>query len=230
MCWAFPYDEVINGIHKGYAEQAVGPVPSTIRGFDPGTFRYTTDLAKAKALFAKAGVAEGTQLSLIQSSNVELAVQAAQAYQASLAQVGITLKIDAVDYSAFAAAFYGDQAVEERPNLFWWGWWPDYNDAWNHLYPQVSSEAWGSKGANAGFYKNARVDELLGQAKGATDPRAYQAAMSEIQQILSRDDPPAVYYAHTKWSSVLRKDIQGFVFNPIYLGTYDFYRMSRASS
>jgi hypothetical protein len=30
-----------------------------------------------------------------------------------------------------------------------------------------------------------------------------------------------------KWTTVLRGDIEGFVFNPIYQGTYDFYRLRR---
>src|SRR5215204_7536675 len=52
MCWAFPYDEVLEGVYKGYAKQGVGPVAETVRGFAPETF-YSTDLAKAKELFTK---------------------------------------------------------------------------------------------------------------------------------------------------------------------------------
>ena len=30
MCYAFPYDEVIEGIYKGYGKRAVGPVAETL--------------------------------------------------------------------------------------------------------------------------------------------------------------------------------------------------------
>ena len=49
------------------------------------------------------------------------------------------------------------------------------------------------------------------------------------QKILSVDDPASIYYMQPQWTTVLRKDIDGFVFNPIYQGTYDFYSLRRKS-
>lgn len=230
MCYAFPYQDVIDGVYKGNAKQARGAVAETIRGFSPDTFQYTTDLAKAKELFATAGVPEGTELTVTFETGVALATVAAQLFQASLAEIGITLTIDQVDLPTFTGMFYGDAPVEERPNLFWWGWWPDYNDAWNHLYPQISSEAWGSKGANAGFYKNDRVDELMLVARDAPDETTYMTSLAEIQQIISQDDPPAIYYAQPKWTTLYRKDVQGVIFNAINIGTYNFWKMRRVTA
>jgi peptide/nickel transport system substrate-binding protein len=230
MCYAFPYDEVVEGVYEGYAKRAIGPVAEMIRGFDPETFTYSTDLAKAKELFAKAGVEEGTELRLTQEEGDENVKSAVQLFAANLEQIGITLAIETMDTTSYTALLYGDQPAEERPNVMWWGWWPDYNDAWNHLYPQVSCEAWGSKGSNAGFYCNERVDELLAESRDAADPTTYNEALAEVQQILSRDDPPAIYYIQPLWTTVLRKDVTGFVFNPIYIGTYDFYGMHRGAA
>jgi peptide/nickel transport system substrate-binding protein len=230
MCWAFPYQEVVDGVFKGRATQPKGAVAETIRGFNPETFQYTTDLAKAKELLTQAGVAEGTTLRITLESGRESALTAAQLFQASLSELGITLDIEQVDLPTFTALFYGDAPVEERPNFFFWFWWPDYNDAWNHLDPQISSAAWGSKGANAGFYKNDRVDELLATAKDAPDEATYNTAMAELQQIVSRDDPPAIYFAQPEWTTIHRKDVAGVVFNAINLGTYEFYKMSRTTA
>ena len=55
MCYAFPYAEVIQGAYPGMAKQPHGAVAETTRGFDPATFQYTTDLAKAKELLARPG-------------------------------------------------------------------------------------------------------------------------------------------------------------------------------
>ena len=55
-------------------------------------------------------------------------------------------------------------------------------------------------------------------------------ALQRAQEILNRrsvDDPASIYYMQPQWTTVLRKDIQGFVFNPIYIGTYDFYKLRR---
>jgi ABC-type transport system substrate-binding protein len=72
------------------------------------------------------------------------------------------------------------------------------------------------------------VDELLAQAKDAADLDTYATALAEAQQILSRDDPSGIYYAQPEWTTVLRKGVEGFVFNPINLGTYDLHALHRA--
>ncbi|HEY7029777.1 MAG TPA: ABC transporter substrate-binding protein [Thermomicrobiales bacterium] len=227
MCWAWPYQEVIQGVYAGDAKEPHGPVAETIRGYDPNTFQYTTDLDKAKALLAQAGVAEGTKLTCTVESGIEFEKSAIQLFQANLQKIGIALDIQLIDLGAFTSLFYGDSPAEERPNLMAWGWWPDYNDAWNHLYPQVSCSGWGSKGSNGGFYCNQQVEGLLQQAHDAADLDTYQKVLSQAQQILSRDDPPAIYYAEPLWITIIRNDINGFFFNPINIGTYNFWAMSR---
>ena len=227
MCWAFPYDEVVEGVYQGYGKRAVGGVAEVVRGFDPATFAYTTDLAKAKELFAAAGVAEGTTITCTQESGDENVKTAIQLFAANLAELGMTLEVATVDLGSFTSLIFRDVAPEEQPGVMPWFWWPDYNDAWNHLYPQISCAAQGTKGTNGGYYCNERVEALLTASRDEADPAKYQAALSEIQQIISRDDPPAIYYLQRQWTTVLRSDIKEFVFNPINIGTYDFYRLRR---
>jgi peptide/nickel transport system substrate-binding protein len=178
-------------------------------------------------LFAKAGLVEGTEVSLMTETGFELMNSIAQLFQSTLAQVGVTLTIQQVDTPTFTATFYGDAPADERPQVMPWSWWPDYSDAYNQLYPIVSCNSWGSKGGNGGFYCNKRVDELLTQAKDASDLDAYNKALAEAQQIVTRDDPAAIYYAQAPQETPLRDDIVGFVANPINIGTYDFYKLSR---
>ena len=227
MCYAFPYREVIDGVYRGYGKQAIGAVAELCRGFDPATFVYSTDLEQAKALLAEAGIAEGTQLSLLQEAGDENVKSANVLFQANLAQIGIELTIETTDLTTFAGLIFSDVPADERPHFLPWFWWPDYNDAWSHLYPQVATAAGGSGGTNGGWYSNAEVDALLEEARVAPDDATYLAAMSRIQQILSAEDPPAIYYLQREWTTVLRKDIAGFAVNPIYIGTFDFYQLSR---
>jgi peptide/nickel transport system substrate-binding protein len=227
MCAAFPYDEVITGVYKGYGKKAIGPVAELTRGFAKDTPTFATDLDKAKELFAKAGVTEGTTITLMQENGDENLKASTQLFQANLAKVGITLDIQTVDYGTSSGMFYGDAPVDQRPGVQPSFWWPDYNDAYNHLYPQVACDSWGSKGANAGFYCNKQVDADLATARDAADDATYMKALADAQKILSMDDPASVYYMQPQWTTILRKDIEGFVFNPIYQGTYDFYKLRR---
>jgi peptide/nickel transport system substrate-binding protein len=228
MAWAFPYDEVIQGVYNGYAKKGSGPLAELCRGYDPKTFVYSTDLAKAKGLLAKAGVASGTTLSMMVIGADEAAKQMAQVFAANLQQLGLALDIQAVDQSTFISTAYGEAAAADRPNMFPWFWQPDYNDGWNHLWPQVACDAAFGKGSNAGVYCNPKADALLAQAKSAADPVAYQQALSELQNLISRDDPAGIYYVQIQWTTILRRDIAGFFTNPVATGLYDFYRMSRS--
>ncbi|MDF2758999.1 MAG: hypothetical protein K0S99_1631 [Thermomicrobiales bacterium] len=38
---------------------------------------------------------------------------------------------------------------------------------------------------------------------------------------------PVIAVAQPKWPTVLQANIEGFAFNPINLGTYDFWTLSR---
>lgn len=229
MCWAFPYVDVVAGVYKGYGKPAVGGVAELCYGFDPNAFQYTTDLDKARELFAAAGLGEGTELNMLVETGNENMKATSELFQASLAECGISLSIELVDVTTMLGIQYGDTPPAERPNVMVNFWWPDYNDAWNHLYPQIATEAFGPNGSNGGGYSNPRVDELLAIAKDAANEEDFLAALSEIQDIISRQDPPAVYYLQRLWPTVLRSDIQNFVFNPIYIGTYDFWRLTRSA-
>jgi peptide/nickel transport system substrate-binding protein len=226
LCYAFPYDEVIDGVYRGYGKKAVGPVAEVTRGFAPATFSYETDLVEAKRLLDLAGVAEGTTLDLSAQTGDANIDSAIQLFQANLAEVGISLNVELVDAGTFSSIIFRDVEPSEQPDLMAWYWWPAYNDAWNHLQLQVLCSAQGSAGTNAGYYCNPTVDELMASARDASGA-AYDETLAEIQQILSRDDPPAIYFMQRQWPTALRADVAGFAFNPVYIGTYDFWRLGR---
>jgi peptide/nickel transport system substrate-binding protein len=225
MCYAYPYEEVINGVYSGYASRANSLVAPSVLGYQEDGFFFETDLEKAKELLAAAGVAEGTELTLLQATGSNPAMS--ELFQANLAEIGITLTIEPVDQGTRAATFYGDTPAEERPNFMLWSWWPDYNDAWNVLYPTTSCDSWGSKGANGGFYCNEEVDALLEEAKNASTLEAYTQILDEVQTIITEQDPPDICSSQPKWPTVLQANIEGFAFNAINLGTYDFWTLSR---
>jgi peptide/nickel transport system substrate-binding protein len=226
LCWAFPYDEVIDGVYEGFAKRAVGPVAELCRGFDPQTFVYQTDLGRARSLLDRAGVPEGTVLTLLLPAGNQDSAALVELFQANLAVIGVTLDIQLVDFATYVGLLFSDLPVEERPNLFPLFWQPDYNDGWSQLWPQLSCEAWQS--GNAGHYCNERVEALLTQAKTAADAVSYQEALSEIQQIVTRDDPAAIYLAQAQWLTVLRRDVAGFAPDLITSGIVDFYAVHRA--
>ncbi|HLL51690.1 MAG TPA: ABC transporter substrate-binding protein, partial [Thermomicrobiales bacterium] len=225
MCYAFPYQDVIDGVYSGYASRANSLVAPSVLGYQQDGFFFETDLEKAKELLTTAGIPEGTELTLLQSTGTNPVI--AELFQANLAEIGIALVIEPVDQGTRAATFYGDTPAEERPNFMVWSWWPDYNDAWNVLYPTTSCDAWGSKGANGGFYCNEEVDALLAEAKDASTLKSYTKILGDVQSIITERDVPVISSSQPKWPTVLQSNIEGFACNPINLGTYDFWTLSR---
>ncbi len=55
LCYAIPYDHIIDDLLKGFAEQANSPVPPYWFGYNPNTPMYTYDLDMAKYCLEQAG-------------------------------------------------------------------------------------------------------------------------------------------------------------------------------
>jgi peptide/nickel transport system substrate-binding protein len=225
LCYAFNYDALVNGIYRGYAKRAYGPITSNIYGFDPHAFLFPTDLNKAKALLQKAGVKQGTTLTYDYYPGTVSEGQG-RILQAQLAQIGINVKLKLLDEATFNGIFYGTEPAKQRPNLMPFGWWPDYNDPYDYANILVSSTAAGAAGANAGYYHNNQVDALLTQMKNA-NPATLSDDARRLLQLTAKDDPAAIWTDEPAQVTVMARSIKGYVFNPLELQTYDFYSLHR---
>jgi peptide/nickel transport system substrate-binding protein len=226
--YAFPYNEIKDGVYKGLMTRS-GPIASAVRGNDPGVFIYETDLAKAKELILAGGFAEGDTFEYMVASEEATERAIAELFQANIAEMGFKLDVTELDSSAYNDMMYGDSPAEERPHFMGgWFWWPDYNDAWNQLYPNFAQASSGGGGANAGYFVNDRIEEILTATAHFTDESEYDSLMKEAQNILTEQDPPVLYYGEALWTTVLRADIVGFSWNPLYMSQYPLHRMSRS--
>ena len=62
-------------------------------------------------------------------------------------------------------------------------------------------------------------------------PRPEKVRLGEIllqQNLLTEQDPPALYIGERQYYTALRSDIVGFQPNPLYLDAYNFYGMKSA--
>ena len=224
LSYAFPYDGYIHGVMRGYARRSYGPIPSTLLGYDPGTFHYQTDLSKARSLLAQAGVKPGTTLTY--ASYRDNLMQPGLLLQAQLAQLGITLKLQRLSEDAFNAIFYGNAPPSKRPNLMAYAWYPDYSDPYDAVVPLIASFSAGANGANAGYYHNAQADALIARMKTASGAELIGAA-HDLQEITGRIDPSAIWVSEPEEVTVASHALQGFVPNPLAVRLYYFYGLYR---
>ncbi len=226
IAYAFDYEGYIQGVRKNQGRRAEGPFPRSMTSHDPGVFMYTTDLDKARELLKEAGWVDGTEITYTYYPGFH-GEDVGPILQAQLEQIGIKLKIEQRDGAAFNGIFYGDQPPEQRPELFWYAWWPNFSDPYDWSWILYHSTAGGSNGANAGFYANPRVDALIDQGLTEIDPARQQEIWKEVQNIVTKDDPAGLWVEDPLDHTIFRKDIQGQVYNALYTQTFDFYALSR---
>jgi peptide/nickel transport system substrate-binding protein len=228
--YAFPYDDVLNVVYKGLLRRS-GPIADSVRGYDPEVFLYQTDLDKAKELILSGGFKEGDVFEYMVDANEETQQTVAQLFQANVQEMGFDLELISVDYATVESTVYGDAPPEERPHFIsGWGWWPDYNDPWNQLWPNFTEANIGGGGSNGGAWVNPRFEEIMAEAEHFESEEQLEELMKEAQNILTEQDPPVIYYGQRVDYTVLGADIQGFIPNPLYLEAFNVYEMSRASS
>jgi peptide/nickel transport system substrate-binding protein len=226
ISYAFDYDGYIQGVRKNQGQRAQGPFPRSMAYHNPDTFQYPTDLEKAKQLLQEAGWVDGTEVSYTYYPGFH-GEDVGPILQAQLEQIGIKLKIEERDSASFNGIFYGDQPPEQRPDMFWYAWWPNFSDAYDWSWILYHSSAAGSNGANVGFYANPRVDALIDQGLTETDPFKLQQIWNDVQTIVTKDDPAGLWVEDPMDHTIFRKDIQGQVYNALYTETFDFYALSR---
>jgi peptide/nickel transport system substrate-binding protein len=224
--YACPYDDIVNSAYRGQLARS-GPLASTVRASDPEVFLYQTDLDKAKEMILSAGFQDGDSFDYWFQSGDEVERVIAQLFQANVQAMGFVLELVEVDRSALVELVYGDSPAEERPMFVGgWGWWPDYNDPFNQLDPNFSPKD-GAGISNGGWWVNERFSELMDLSRDYTSEEDLVTWMKEIQHILTEQDPPVIYYGELLWYTIMQKNIQGFVPNPLYLGSYNFIDMYR---
>lgn len=224
MAYAFDYAAYNRAELGNLGRQPNGPFPNTLLGADPSIFTYKTDLKKARQLLDEAGVKPGTELNFVAPQG--RGDLAGVILKQQLEQIGLTLNIKKLDNDAYQALLTGDK-TPDRPDFFLQSWWPDYNSPLNYSYPLFYSKSAGQGGQNAGYYADPKVDKQIEAAQNARTVNEMTQLFKDVQQIITLDDPAGIFMVQSPDRTVVSGSIKGQVFNVLYLGTFDFYALSR---
>ena len=97
LAYAFPYEETVNEVMNGNAEQSVGTVPAGLWGHSDDIFKYTLDMDKAKEYLEKSGVdTNGLKLTVTYMTGEDTYASALQLYQVNLRQLDCTTYVETV--------------------------------------------------------------------------------------------------------------------------------------
>jgi ABC-type transport system substrate-binding protein len=178
---------------SGRAVVANQILPPLMAGHDPDYQGYAYDPAKAKALLAEAGYANGITSELY-ATTTEPDPRIAQAIQQDLAAVGIKVELRTLAPAQVRAA----AAKPDEAGMIWAGvigWGADYPDASDYYTPILSCAARGAW--NWAQYCRPELDDKAMKANAMADPAQDQARIAlwkEVYRAVMDDAPWAPVY------------------------------------
>lgn len=214
---AFDYGGFIKDILKNFAVRDPTPMPNTLWGFPKDVKGYDFDLKKAKMYFDKArkeGAPLHQPIHIHIQEALEQTTQAAQLFQATLAEVGINLKIV---NDTWANLTTNTAKAETTPQM-WVHWVSTYFvDPENWVGQMYDSQFHGTWKASC-WYKNPKVDALLRKARTTVDQAARQPLYEQATRLIVADSPDIWIYNTVDLRGVNNR-VKGFRYCPVGSGT-----------
>lgn len=218
--YAIDYDAMIQGAIKGKGIKLNGPVPEGVWGYDPNLKGYNTDLEKAKQLLSEAGVGQDLTLKLLYSDYKPFWEDEALMIQDNLSKIGVKVELEKVAWATLR-----DKVDRADFDICLGAWSPDYADPQFFMTYLYDSRMHGLTG-NRAFYKNDKVDQLLREAERINDQKERVKLYQQAQQLVL-DDAPYILLFQSDIMTAMRKNVQGFMFNPMLEQMYDFATMKK---
>jgi len=178
---------IVKYIRAGRVLCAKGPLPPGIPGYNPGLQGLYFNPEKSEKLLDKAGFPRQGKDGVRTLETIHLHIprgesdmRVARAIQANLADVGINCVPVVNEWQEHLKLVNTGQAP-----FFRLGWVADYLDADSFLYYEFHSSNIGV--SNSCNYKNARVDELLTQARTVLKKNKREDYYQEAEQLIVND-------------------------------------------
>ena len=223
----FPIDQYVSSVFKNTIATPVSMLPNKMLYTVAGSYTPKVDVSKAKSLLLQAGVKPGTQLTY--EFYTGQGDQAGLLLQSQLALVNLDVKIVEKAYTAFVNDISSPLPVSKRPDMAYWFWWPEFNSPADFAFPILSNQAMPNNHLfNGGYYNNAAVNKAINDGfTDAGNDTLMKQLWGEAQTVMGSQDPPWLPLGQIIDTSYLRTDIKGYVANPVYVQSYDFYALSR---
>jgi len=173
----------------GFAVPSEGVVPPGVEyAVKLGPWAY--DPKKARELLKEAGYEKGFESELWSAYNHTTAQKVIQFLQQQLAQVGVRVRVQALEAGQRVERVESVQRPEEAGvRLYYVGWSSSTGEADWALRPLLASESWPPRLFNMAYYRNDQVDAAIQRALATTDPNDKAAAYREAQEQIWKDAP-----------------------------------------
>ncbi len=196
---ALDKDSIREIAYGGGGSSSWSPLPESSWAYSEQT-GYEYDLDKAATMLAAAGESD-LEFSLEVPSGFPEAEQLARVWQASLAEIGVTLNVNITEISVWLDA-YVSRGYDATWNVFNVG--ADPHSFFDIIMtPHLADD-----------YQNQTVSDLVLDATRISDEAARAELYSELQQILV-DELPVMIVQSTPVASIAGPDVSGYEVNPL---------------
>lgn len=184
---------LVNALLRGYGTPANSPLAPTNPNYDATLNPYPYDIAKAKALLAEAGVAQGFTMSVaVQDRDAPIA----QALQGMWSKIDVTLDIRKQESGVWVKAAFANPDAKKADNLASSiaSWSSGTFNADLQFRPLYSTAASAPAGANLGFFSDPALDKLIDQGAAELDSVKAKDIYGQAQKLVNEEAPHVLLY------------------------------------
>jgi peptide/nickel transport system substrate-binding protein len=222
ISYAINKDEIISGVLLGLGKPATGPYKHGTWAYNDKVKIYNYDPDKARDLMKQAGWSDANkdgilekdgrpfEFEILTNQGNETRQKCAEIIQRQLREIGITVKIRIVEWSAFVTDFIN----KRRFDAVILGWTipldPDAYDVW-HSSKTAPEEL------NFISYSNPEADEILDKGRSTFNQAERKKYYDRFQEILAEDQPYTFLYVPDELI-IISKRFRGVEPAPIGIG------------
>ena len=189
----------------GQGDPTFSPIPPSHPYFNKSLPFNPPDIAKAKKLLAEAGFPNGFDVPMQVPQEREQRVRVGVAVRDMAKAAGIRINVERVPFASYTANVAG------KAQMYVDGYFarPTIDTA---IYPFYHST--GSWNKQLWLYKDARVDQLLDEARNTNDEAARKALFEKFQAVVEETVPGIIAYSAAHVNGVSKK-VEGFKSTPM---------------
>lgn len=216
MRWLIDYDGIANQLFRGQYRVNQAPVAQGVAGALPER-PFKLDVAKAKALLAKAGLPDGFSLA-IDAMAASPYKEIAQSLQNTFAQAGIKLELRVADPAQVLTRYR-----ERRHDMVVFVWAPDYSDPSSTIefFTRNTDNSDASTNKNAPWRNRWLIPALTAKTDEAAhevNPTSRMQRYAELQRAI-RDDSPFIFMVQKVEPVAIRKNVANYSGNVTFDST-----------
>ncbi|UTH74956.1 ABC transporter substrate-binding protein [Chromobacterium sp. IIBBL 290-4] len=207
---------ILQAVYQGSGQAAVSSMPPTQWSYNKSLKDAPYDVAKAKALLAKAGYPNGFDITLwampVQRPYNPNAKLMAEMIQSDWAKIGVKAKITTYEWGEYIKRA---KAGEHDAMLI--GWTGDNGDPDNWLGTQLGCEAINGNNFAKWCYKP--FEDLIQKGKTTANVAERTKLYTKAQEIV-KQQLPYTSIAHSTVNQPMLKSVQGFKVSPFGLNAF----------